>query len=687
MEVLCERCQTEYDFDDALVSERGTTVKCTNCGHQFRIFRPKSVSAAPERWEVRTEDGRDLVFTSLRDLQRAITRGQVGRADVLTRGGLPSRALAAIAELEPFFPDEARAARLNSDRPMPRGPLESRPPVPSIHREQDDGDFEEATIPKISAGTDRSLPTQEVLGEEPGFEPATQRRPGPSDAPGPVEPPRLPVEPAAVKAPDKVVIRDARPHIMTPTPSDVRASYASMDESLSDPRFMSAPPPRRSAAARWVLAVVVLGALGVVAATVGRGYLVGAASPTVSASAPDPRIAGLLESGNKQLSDGDLEAAKASFDKASVLTENDPHVLRALSRLTNIRSDQTWLKLRLIDPSQTEVIRITQTELETRAKQALAASERAYDVAKDDPSSAALRVDALRLAGDLAQARSWVPKIAEHTSEGDHAYVLAALEMCESSPNWATVVDRLRVASAGEQNLGRARAALVYALLRSGQVDAARTELETLEKLARPHALLLDLKAFFARTAKDGGAAASSKPDAVLDPTQLPAAAGPKTGDSDRAEGEGVAAGSYQDLLKRAHAARQRGDLDSAEQLYRAALAQNPGDTEALAGLGDVAKARGDKSASVGYYEEVTKQNPGYVPALIGLADAKWDAGDKAGAVALYQQVVSATSGQGPYAARARQRISEASKPAEPSPTSTEPAPPPTEPTSSAESP
>ena len=32
MDVTCERCGTEYDFDDALVSERGTTVKCTNCG-------------------------------------------------------------------------------------------------------------------------------------------------------------------------------------------------------------------------------------------------------------------------------------------------------------------------------------------------------------------------------------------------------------------------------------------------------------------------------------------------------------------------------------------------------------------------------------------------------------------------------------------------------------------------------
>ena len=86
MDVTCERCGTEYDFDDALVSERGTTVKCTNCGAQFRVFRPVP-STGPERWVVRTVDGRELVFSALRELQAAISTGVVGREDVLSRGG------------------------------------------------------------------------------------------------------------------------------------------------------------------------------------------------------------------------------------------------------------------------------------------------------------------------------------------------------------------------------------------------------------------------------------------------------------------------------------------------------------------------------------------------------------------------------------------------------------------------
>ncbi len=107
MDVQCERCKAEYEFDDALISGRGTTVKCTSCGYQFKIRKPNDSSAAsPDRWAVRTTEGRELVFTSLRELQRAIHARQVGRAGLAdARAGVP-RALGAIAELEPFF-DEA----------------------------------------------------------------------------------------------------------------------------------------------------------------------------------------------------------------------------------------------------------------------------------------------------------------------------------------------------------------------------------------------------------------------------------------------------------------------------------------------------------------------------------------------------------------------------------------------------
>src|SRR3954464_11883189 len=102
MDVTCERCNTEYEFDDALVSERGTTVKCTTCGHQFKVRRSDG-SSAPERWVVRTVDGREMEFTALRELPGAISHARITRDDVLARGSARPRRLGSIAELEPFF--------------------------------------------------------------------------------------------------------------------------------------------------------------------------------------------------------------------------------------------------------------------------------------------------------------------------------------------------------------------------------------------------------------------------------------------------------------------------------------------------------------------------------------------------------------------------------------------------------
>src|ERR1700689_4036863 len=102
MDVQCERCSTEYEFDDALVSGRGTTVKCTNCGFQFKI-RPATDAPEAERWNVQTVSGQSVVFPSLRELQKAISNRQVGRGDPLSRGNAPPRPLGSIAELEPFF--------------------------------------------------------------------------------------------------------------------------------------------------------------------------------------------------------------------------------------------------------------------------------------------------------------------------------------------------------------------------------------------------------------------------------------------------------------------------------------------------------------------------------------------------------------------------------------------------------
>src|SRR5687767_8553975 len=124
MDVTCPRCQTDYEFDDALVSERGTTVKCTNCGHQFRVFRPRATAssssqpATPELWKIERRGGEPLELRSLVELQRAIRAGRVSREDLLRRGDGQARRVGDIPELEPFFPS-ARSDGAPNTLPLP----------------------------------------------------------------------------------------------------------------------------------------------------------------------------------------------------------------------------------------------------------------------------------------------------------------------------------------------------------------------------------------------------------------------------------------------------------------------------------------------------------------------------------------------------------------------------------------
>jgi predicted Zn finger-like uncharacterized protein len=107
MDVTCDKCHTEYEFDDALVSEQGTSVRCTQCGHRFKVKRADG--GAPEIWIVRTVDGQTLEFRALRELKSAIGIGKIGKDDVLSRGAGRPRRLASIAELEPFFVSSSAA--------------------------------------------------------------------------------------------------------------------------------------------------------------------------------------------------------------------------------------------------------------------------------------------------------------------------------------------------------------------------------------------------------------------------------------------------------------------------------------------------------------------------------------------------------------------------------------------------
>jgi tetratricopeptide (TPR) repeat protein len=339
-----------------------------------------------------------------------------------------------------------------------------------------------------------------------------------------------------------------------------------------------------------------------------------------------------------------------------VLGEKDPAVISALARLETIRADLYWLKLRLLDPADQGLVADTNQQLGRRIGKARDAVDRATSVAATDPIVIRARVDLLRLARELPEARKLVGPLSQNASLPENAYVLAALDLAEQAPVWSSIIDRLRTASAAERELGRARTALIYALIRSGEVTQAKSELNKLESRSKSHPLLPDLQSFVERLSAPPDAGPNTKKEvATVDPATLPVLetkGGPDIEPRDRP-------GDVRTKLKEAHAALQRGEYAKAEGLYRAVLAKHPKNTEALAGLGDVAKARRDPATAGQMYEQALRDNPTYLPAMIAQADHKWDSGDRKGAIAIYRRILDQAGAGSEYGQRAASRIAQ----------------------------
>jgi len=752
MDVRCSRCGTEYEFDDALISERGTTVKCTNCGFQFKIFPGEGKGAAPERWVVRTEAGRELVYTSLRELQRGIADKKVGPTDLLSRGKQPPRPLGSIAELEPFFQVGSsrsaaaleRAQRtlhgvappansiggsvvqappaaapvsspLSSTLPRELAPFAPPPPVPVVVRPTSDPAIESAktTAPhgSVAAALDAAalsitlpvdfdmesrttLPGGSVAAEVPASRtPATlanPERPPPESASRPSN--QIPISRPYSSTLDSAPEGPISPRPVSSARNVPPLSLASMRDSLHsyDELHIDSLPGdvhSRRARSRWIAGVVIIGVIGLLGATIGRRYLAQLGPASEAKASSDARVAKFLSDGNRALDDGDFEGAKEEFDKATALAEKDPAVLTALARLETLRADVSWLKLRLLDPNSTDLVQATHRELGRRVGKARTAVDRAFAILPEDPDVLRARIDALRLSGDGDKAREWLAPLSANSSVPENAYVLAALDLAEPAPVWPAVIDRLRMAASAERDPGRARAALIYALARAGRVSEAQAEFAKIDGRPKPHPLLEELRAFLQRadTGADAGAGTASK-IATVDPTKLPKLdTSPGAPEEEARPAPAAAAapvsGDFRARLAQASTALRQGDVNRAEQLYNSVLSEQPNNTEALAGLGDVAKQRHDPAAAVRAYDRVLAQNPSYLPAILNSADQKWEAGDRKGALVLYHRLLEQAGASSDYGARAAARIAQGEASPAPAGSAAPPAPPTAAPT------
>lgn len=673
MYVQCERCKTEYDFDDALVSERGTTVKCTTCGHQFKLRR--SATGAHDRWTVSTRTGETLVFTTLRELQKAIIAKQVYRHDLFSRGDGPPRALSSIAELEPFF-DERRSSRpppaelkglapvLVGALPAPRAPTATSPGLSPPNRSRTD------TL-RPPAGLGAAVPPPPVPRLREPTSPFAQTVDGPGATrpdrgrlrtPAPPEGARVVPPVAAVAMPESATptarhawpdpdhARNAlsdpdeapRGHSTRPAPVIVQAQVLetssplaprvdSMNPGALEPGSLLEQRPRRRMGG-WVMAFVLFVGIAVLVAVVAKPYLSTASKAGGSARPLDPKVEALVTDGEREMGAGNLDSAKESFDKASALAEKDPRVLLDVARLAAIVADVAWLDARLGPSPGSEEGKAKRRRLEELGVKARRAADDALVATPDDLGAVRVKIDALRIMGDHDGARALAPRLSPVISQPDTAYVLAALDLSEPAPPYPSVVERLRAAAVGDGNLGRAQALLVRALMESGDLSGAGSELGKLARLPRAHPLLGTLRTALehaspAAVAGQDGAA----PVAVVDVSALPS-------------GSPVPAGGgrvdVRTLITQADAAKNRGEYERAKTLYGQVLERDPNDSEALAGLGDVSHRTSDLPNALAYYKRALAVNQSFVPALIGQGDVQWEQGDKASAQKTYREIV-----------------------------------------------
>jgi predicted Zn finger-like uncharacterized protein len=579
MDVTCPRCSTRYEFDAALVSARGTTVKCTSCTHQFKVFRPKD-AAGFDGWTIRTVDGRELRYDAMRRLQAAITNGEITRHDVLipTDGSEPRR-LVKIEELQSFFKaaevDEPTIRRRISAPAIPsqsglaitkaagtksspkqavdddlppnrtgntlRPPSQAIPPdpktiprganIPSIPRDRLSSDAPTMAQEDSTSGTTPMSSGRVEVDErdllEAGFDEVTNaalrrpepRRPAPQrPTPAQAAPRRRapsvsdedtigedsaldhhasarPRDDSHYPSDDPILDRDHSLAPLTPSPSAARPSILRRSGIDTEPRFTSYGPAARSrpGLARWVVGIIAVGVLAVGGFALFNRYAAPTTPATSATPASDNRVDDFLAEGDKLLANGDIEGAKDAYLKASALADRDARVARSLARIEIVRADQLWLYVRLLEKGSPHHTSLSQ-QLKRATARAKSASDKAVEVAPDDPSTVGLRIDVLRLQGKAKEARELVPSL--DGTGPDAGRALALLDLLEEEPNYGSVIDRLRTATRTERRLGRAHALLVYVLAKAGRKDDALREIAALRGENPTHSLIAPLSAW-----------------------------------------------------------------------------------------------------------------------------------------------------------------------------------------------
>ncbi len=698
MDVVCDRCRAEYEFDDALVSERGTTVKCTSCGHQFKIYRMSSHPDAVRSWNLRRPDGTVIPFDSLAVLQKWILEGRVSKMDEICRGNEPWKPLGAIAELESFFSTaEIRASNV----PAPPQQRPTSRPVPTASAGPPS---RERTPPSPSGASRPASPAQGGNTLRPGGLPPVNTAhgyPAPPPPPNrsapidhgrtapigtPVLPPKVPLDDDsqtealntapgfALGGPSGAAI-GAPPPPSRPAPPDPPTTPIRREpERVADDDVEEFSPPRPSGTKgiAWALAVGILLAGGVGVAAWKLGYL--SAGPRVE-PAPTARTATAppqLDSARRlerRYTRQAFEDAREELARALAIAPDNAsvHVARARvmaqwSELLKQRADDLDARARAPGAdaatlrAEAAVLRRDASERLDRARadaqRAEAGAERVHGSERAEIEASL--ADVARIGGDVTTARRRLDAaLAQGSSTPDVDLVSALLARDTGLSTQA--IEGLRGAVSRAEDHMRARLALARMLAAQGDTEGARRELDVVTRAIPDHDEAQWLSQALTRREAPMIALVASgvERDASATPDAATVAVNPSTQTAVASQGVGR---SYEQLVDDGDRLQDEGRSTQARERYRMALQARPSGCEALAGMGFVDLEDRELTSAVSNFRRALSSNPSYGEALIGLGEAYSAQGSYEEALAAYNRYLLSNPG-GPQAHMARRQV------------------------------
>ena len=685
MDVRCERCGTEYEFEDDRVTEEGVTVKCSTCGHLFKIRKKSFVLTEPvvlgkkdegeggRNWMVRKGDGTVLTFKELTTLQKWIVERKVSRDDEISRSGESWKRLGEITELASFFQvvDQATAAATAAPAGAQLPGASPTQPLP-------------AATP--AASVTQPLPA--------AVEPAVSTPAAPVAAPAPAAsvsepPPATPVQPAAPVQPAPPVTTGPAPATEPSSPGQpaLAAEQAFMGGGQLEPDSWGEGAAgddddviekwKRRSRRKWYFLVPLL----LVLTGLGAWYLAAPGSfmdtfhrlvgrqeiPPAASQAYQQGLASL-----KGDSQADFAAAAKLLDDAIRRADGKyPQALAALSLLHTEQADHAQAEIARLDGKIAELQK-REDELKPRDgsqpqgelfDKIAAVHNQKVDLQKQhlrlvDQARKEL-VEAKRLVDDARRldANSVEAAIAladyYRVMSGERAHVEKVLQPARrQAPQnpWLLYVDgaslagmagqagaaaaRLRQALAADAGLVAARLKLARLLLAQKQEDAARAELKTILAQKPSHRQAQALLASLEQRQQPPEEKKKETPAQPGEPT------------------------TYQGWLKLASRQLDAGATRKALASYDRALKLRSDGAAALAGKGLCYLDAGSNAAAILWFGKALKADPRNADALMGMAEAQKYQGNTGKARHYYQRYLELHP-QGPDAAVARRNLKE----------------------------